>query len=143
MGIVESLPELGGEYLTFQFSGIEGMLDEGTVLDPGGDGSHYAFDRLSLDAYLRETPLRLEEFRGEISLEGPLITVTADRLWFPDSELAGEVVLDLTDNERGVHIDATLDAAVLRLSDLHWFEPRLPEGEGDLTFSFLGYAEDG
>jgi len=143
IGVVETLPDLGGEYLTLRFSGIDGILDEATVLDPGGDGSRYAFNRLSLDAYLRETPLRLAEFRGEISIEGPLISITADRLWFPGSELAGEVVLDLSDSERGVRIDATLEAAVLRLADLHWFEPRLPEGEGALTFSFQGYPEDG
>jgi translocation and assembly module TamB len=143
VGVIETFPELGGEVLTLRFSNVEALLTEGIVLDPGGGGFRLNFDRVALDAHLSETPLHLEEFRGEILIEGSQIAVSADRLWFPDSELAGEILLDLSDRDLGVRVDAGLEASVFSLSDLHWFAPSLPDGEGELTLSFDGYLADG
>ncbi|MEX0856113.1 MAG: translocation/assembly module TamB domain-containing protein, partial [Gemmatimonadota bacterium] len=137
-GVVETTPEGAGRTQVIRLQDVQARISEADILNPDRAGERFLVERLSLVGHVLEEPFRLEEFRGEILREGARLSVEADRLWFPESELSGPFVLDWSDPEGAFALEADLDVDVLALSDFHWLEPRLPEGAGSLRLTHSG-----
>jgi hypothetical protein len=136
--VVETVPGIEGLHQRFLFTGMEALVAEADLLDPETGGQRIEFDELSMVGQIFEEPFDLEVLRGTLSLTGSRLALDLDRLWFPDSELAGRVALDWGDPDQGVVLDVALEADLLRFRDFAWLEPRLPEGEGAMDLTVTG-----
>ncbi|MEX1256809.1 MAG: translocation/assembly module TamB [Gemmatimonadota bacterium] len=138
-GIVEASPQGGGPLQVIRFDDIFARLVEGNILDPDRSGEVFEIEELSFTGYVFQNPIRIEEFEGTVARAGDGLSLDVAVLRFPGSAVQGTVAVDWSGSsaDGGVSFDAELGATELTLSDFHWLEPRLPDGEGsgDLTFT--------
>ena len=124
--------EFDGEtlaYRVFRFTEMDLWIVEADLLGPDREGERVEFGSLSLTGHVFDEPFHLEDLRGVLTREGSRVTLDADRIWLPGSELSGRVAVDWGELE----LDVELDAPVLQLGDLRWIDQRIPDGEGRLT----------
>jgi len=123
----EDLPGLG-RVLSMSFREVQGEIPEVVLQDPDLEGIRVVVSRLALDGHVFQAPFHLQELRGELAVVRDSLFLEAERIWFPGSELSGELRLALGGEEFGM--EARVDAPVLRLEDFRWVDPALPEGSG-------------
>lgn len=123
----DELPGVG-EVIRIRVAGLEAALPEVRVLDPRAEGQRVEIDRLAGELELFEEPLRVEEVRGVLEVDGSGLRLDADRFWLAGSEIAGTVALGL--GGESLELEAEAEAAVLELSDFRWILPDLPDARG-------------
>jgi len=135
-GVTEVLAEGGAPLQLLHFSRIDARITEADLLNPERAGQRIRFDRLSLVAEVLGDPFELADFRGEVESTAGQVLISADRLWFPGTEAAGSVRIDLSDPE-AFGLELALEVPVLDLADFRWLEPRLPIGGGRLDLALV------
>ena len=136
--VVETVAGVEGLHQRFRFTGIQARLDRAQILHPDREGERFEVESLSLTGQVFEETFQVADLRGVVERVGSRLEMELERLWLPDTELAGRVALDWSDQDGGLDLDVSVDAPVLQLADLQWLEPRLPRGEGRLSLSVQG-----
>ncbi len=137
-GVVETVPGVEGLHQRFHFTDIQARLARADILDRGREGERFEVESLSFTGQIFEEVFELADLRGVVERVGTRLEMELERLWLPETELAGRVGLDWGDPEAGLELDVSLDAPVVQLADLQWLEPRIPRGEGRLSLSVQG-----
>lgn len=131
-------PDPGGKGLLlrrYAVRDLEAALPRVAVSDPADPARTAAVRRLSGAVEVEGEPVRMEELRGHLRLEGSRLTLGGAGVELPGSRARGEVSVDWSGE--GVVTSADLDLEPLDLADLAWLEPGLPEGrvQGPVRFS--------
>jgi len=135
-GVTEVLSEGAEPLQLLRFTRIDARIADADILNPERAGQRIQFDRLSLVGEVLGDPFELADFRGEVESTPGQVLVSADRLWFPGTEAAGTLRLDLSDPD-DFGLEVALEVPVLDLADFRWLEPRLPDGSGRLDLDLV------
>ena len=136
--VVETVPGVDGLHQLLHFTDIQARLARAEILHPEREGERFEVESLSLTGQIFEEAFEVADLRGEVVRVGSRLEMELERLWLPETELAGRMVLDWGDEDAGLDLDVNVDAPILQLADLQWLEPRLPRGEGRLSVSVQG-----
>ena len=135
-GVTEVLSEGAAPLQLLRFSRVDARISEADLLNPDRAGQRIQFDRLSLVGEVLGDPFELADFRGDLESTPGQVLISADRFWFPGTEAAGSLRIDLSDPE-GFGLEVALEVPVLDLADFRWLEPRLPDGGGRLDLGLV------
>lgn len=141
--IVAEVPGRDGLYREIRFDGIEARLGRVRLADPGEPGERFEIDALAFTGHLFDDPFRVSNLQGEFHREGTRLVATIDELELPGSQARGQLVLDWGDEDSAPRLELLADVDRLRFSDLHWLEPRIPQGEGSLVIAGEGPVDRG
>jgi hypothetical protein len=117
-----------GEVLELSVRELAGSVEDLRILDPEAPGQRMSINTLSGLVRVFDEPVRVADIRGELLLTADSVLLDAERLWLPDTEMAGRVALALGGDQVDLAVD--VEATVVRMSDLRWLLPDLPEGTG-------------
>ena len=107
-----------------RFSRIRGRVRE---VDLGVDRSILDVFTLSLVGNVTGEPFELADLRGRVLVEENELHFDAERLWLPETEIAGTGVVAWDEDLR---VTANLSAPVAALEDIRWLVPGLPSARG-------------
>lgn len=129
--ILEEIPGFG-TVRVIRFEDINAQLPRVLWESPVEEGKLFQVAHLSTVGYIWDTPFRLNDLAGVVTVRDSLISFDVDRFRFPDSRGSGVGRIILDDENR---YDILIDGDRVALADLQWLYPPLPdEGYGDLTF---------
>lgn len=122
----------GRLYRSMALRELNTELPVARILAPEGSERVIQMARLQGRLLLFEEPLRVDQLRGELSLQGDTLRFDVWELALPGSRLFGQATLDLSD---GPGYDIALRGDPVSAADLEWLEPRLPQdGRARLDF---------
>jgi hypothetical protein len=120
----------------YSFWDIELDLSEATVLTPEEEGERFAVESLAFAGGFWDTPFRVVGTRGEVRRTRGLLHASIQEMKLPASEAGGELEVEWG-RPQGVRVQVQGESSGLALRDLHWIEPRLPDGIVRGPFGFV------
>jgi len=123
-----------------RFESIDAALPRLVIESPGEEGRLFRIQRLSTDAYVYETPARIEHVQGVVTMRDSLVSFELDELRLPETRASGVGRLR---TEPETRLDLELDIDRVAMSDLRWLRPDLPAQGGGSGILRVLQRDDG